>query len=67
MRPFHWFKATTWQQLRDRLIAASADAWLEVHLDGDKMTLQVVEPSADAVAQLAPLNESYLCPPICPH
>jgi len=66
MRPFHWFKASTWQQLRDRLNAASDDAWLEVHQDGEAMTLEVVEPGQDAVARLVPLNESYRCPPICP-
>jgi len=67
MKPFHWFKFSTWSQLRDRLNAASELAWLEVHQDGDAMTLQVVEPGTEAVIREAPLNESYVCPPICPH
>lgn len=62
---FHWFGPESVTKLRDALNAATAAARLEVHTDGEAMTLHVVEPDAAAVAG-GGVNESHVCPPFCP-
>jgi hypothetical protein len=37
-----------------------------VHEDAHGMTLHVVEPGRDIVAQGGGINESHTCPPVCP-
>jgi hypothetical protein len=66
-RPYWWFQGATVAALRERLNAASPDAVLEVHLNGEKMTLDVVEPdAARGEERVTALNESFICPPVCP-
>ena len=63
---FHWFRGATVETLKDRLNAGNVDR-LEVHQDGDSMTLVVVYgPVTAPEVHTSPLNESFLCPPICP-
>jgi hypothetical protein len=65
-RPYWWFRGATVAALKERLNAASPEAILEVHLDGQKMTLDVVEPDATPGEERAgALNESFICPPVC--
>lgn len=67
VEPFWWFGAPTVRELYDRLGAAGPDtARLEVHLSGKKMTLEVIADSSTA-SRIQPLNDSHVCPPICPH
>jgi hypothetical protein len=62
-RPYWWFEGASVAALIERL---SADARLEVHLDGEKMTFRVV-PLGGALSPLdPPINESHICPPQCP-
>jgi hypothetical protein len=65
-RPYWWFKGASVTELTERL-NATPFARLEVHLDGDTMTL-VVAPDGPgaAAAVLPPINESFVCPPRCP-
>ena len=68
MKPYWWFQGATVASLKAALEAAGADPRLEVHLDGDKMTLLVV-PAAGATLSAppyGPLDESHVCPPDCP-
>lgn len=66
-RPFHWFKGASVELLVERLIDANpATARLEVHQEGDKMTFVVVAEDVKVMAVPAPINDSFLCPPICP-
>jgi hypothetical protein len=54
-------------EFREKLNAASDDARIEVHQDGDKMTLHVVEPvQAMDGGGGGGTNDSHLCPPVCP-
>lgn len=65
--PYWWFTAPTVRELYDRLSEAGPDtARLEVHLSGDKMTLEVIGEDDAARTRPQPLNDSRVCPPICP-
>jgi hypothetical protein len=65
-KPFWWFEGASVTALLERL-TANPDARLEVHLDGEKMTFIVASKRADAAAPFdPPINESHICPPICP-
>lgn len=64
---FWWFQGASVEQLFAELEAAGENARLEVHLDGQHMTLHVV------AAGITPqegggggINESHVCPPVCP-
>lgn len=63
---YHWFGPVSTQALRELLNAASRDAQLQVHQDGQAMTLHVVEPS-DVVTEGGGggVNDSHVCPPDC--
>jgi len=67
---FTWFPAETTQKLTAQLTAAGPDARLEVRQQGTAMTLQVVMPGDATVGRapvrFEPLNDSRICPPICP-
>ena len=68
MKPYWWFQGATVEKLTSDLQAAGADARLEVRLEGDHMTLQVV-PAAGMTTNgplYGPLDESHVCPPDCP-
>jgi len=63
---FHWFRGATVDALKDQLNAGNVDR-IEVHHDGDAMTFHVIygaTPTPEVHA--TPLNESFICPPICP-
>lgn len=66
---FHWFRGATVDALRVHLNAGPVDR-LEVHQDGEKMTLVVVYAHDEAApipgTRTEPLNESWICPPVCP-
>ncbi len=70
--PYWWFQGASVVALADRLAACDpATARLEVRLTGDKLTFRVVPTQALATALGDPpeppdINESFLCPPICP-
>lgn len=65
---FHWFQGASVRELYNRLGSGNPDtAILEVHLDGDKMTLEVVvEGGVEKSSRTPPINDSHLCPPQCP-
>lgn len=64
-RPFVWFDPAAVQALRERLNAASPDAWLEVHEEGKHTTLYVREPGYGEVtaASGGGINDAHVCPP----
>ena len=63
-QPFWWFEGKSIEHLVRALMDAGPDARLEVHSGpGDKLFLRVVD--ANKVAG-DPINDSRLCPPICP-
>jgi hypothetical protein len=67
-RPYWWFKGASVTELCDRL-NDTPNARLEVRIDDNqKMTLTVVPdgPSTAAAPFDPPINESHVCPPICP-
>ena len=66
MKPYWWFQGASVASLIAALEAAGADARLEVHLDGDKMTLFVVPTGGAAVASGGGIDDSHVCPPQCP-
>lgn len=62
-----WFGPETTVPLRDQLNATlEGGARLEVRGNGRAMTLTVVPLGPTALAAFAPLNKSFVCPPICP-
>lgn len=67
VRPYHWFQGASVRELYDRIGAAGPDtARVEMHIDGDKMTLEVIGAAeADRASRNPPINDSRLCPPIC--
>lgn len=66
-RPFIWFGPTSVQALRALLAAASPAARLEIHEEKDDgFTLHVVEPGAVVIEGGGGVNESHVCPPLCP-
>jgi len=64
-KPFWWFQGASVQELTARL-QADTNVRLEVHLAGDKMTLEVVSNDATAARINPPINDSHICPPQCP-
>jgi hypothetical protein len=71
--PFWWFQGASVVELAERLAACGpATARLEVRLSEDrKLTFRVVPTQKFATAMGDPpeppdINESFLCPPICP-
>lgn len=64
---YHWFQGASVRELYDRLTAAGpvASTRLEVRISGDKMTLEVVGETQSAQRN-PPINDSRVCPPICP-
>lgn len=67
-KKFWWFQGASVRELYSRLSGTNPDtARLEVHLTGDKMTLEViVDGGVEAASRTPPINESRVCPPICP-
>lgn len=65
---FIWFPPETTAKLSAQLQNAGPDARLELRLSGSTATLQVVMPGTGerAAIQFEPLNDSRVCPPICP-
>lgn len=65
---YWWFQGASVRELYDRIGTANPDtARLEARPSGDKLTFRVVAESATAEASTADINESKVCPPICPH
>lgn len=67
---FWWFQGTTVLALRDRLAKATDITILKCIPEGDKLLLDVVEPVPTVVPEVSPagpLNDSFICPPVCPH
>lgn len=66
---YHWFQGASVRELHERLSAVNLDtARLEIRTEGDKMTLDVVaEGEATDLTRTPPINDSRICPPICPH
>jgi hypothetical protein len=62
---FWWFEGATVAALSAQLMDAGPAARLEVHIAGEEMTLHVIQPGDHAA--LKPLNDSFVCPPNCPH
>jgi len=69
---FYWFQGASVQQLSAALMAADpSTARLEVHQVGEKMWLHVIPATtARAVSEtsgaLPAIDDSFVCPPICP-
>jgi len=66
MPRFWWFQGPTVEQLTEELLAAGADARLEVYPHGDELTLRVVAPGDKTLVERGTMNESHPCPPLCP-
>ena len=66
-KQFWWFQGDSVNQLTTDLLEAGDGARLEVHLNGDAMTLFVKSGSA-VVAEGGGggINDSHICPPVCP-
>lgn len=62
---FWWFRGASVADLRTYLNGAP-ESRLEVHLDGDKMTLHVIAEGAGPQEAGGFVNDSHLCPPSCP-
>lgn len=67
---FWWFQGEAVKTLFERLLLADPEtARLEVHLDGRKMTFRVV-PTVEGVGIESHtdehINDSHVCPPVCP-
>lgn len=65
-RPFWWFQGKSVEELTEALINAGSSARLEVHLDGQDMTLHVVPLIALEGGGGGGINDSHVCPPQCP-
>lgn len=70
-QPYWWFQGATVRELFDRLERHGPDtAILTVEQKGDSLYLNVRPKGHAADALLAecdePLNDSRICPPICP-
>lgn len=64
-RRYWWFRGESVAELTKRL-HETENARLEVHLAGDKMTLEVVDEGVVTTSRTPPINESHVCPPQCP-
>lgn len=65
---YWWFGPETVEPLKERLAAAGSGARLEVRLHAnDKLWLRIVPAGVTSEAAAGnDLNESHICPPICP-
>ena len=67
-RPYWWFQGDSVAALRNALEGAGENPRLEVHLDGQAMTLHVFH--AGEIGELADggggINDAHICPPVCP-
>lgn len=64
--PYWWFDGESFEQLRSLIAGAGAGSRLEVHIDGKQMTLHVVPSSIGPSESGGVVNQSHICPPICP-
>ena len=62
-RPFHWFQGASVEELTRQLVA-NPGARLEVHQDGQDMTLLIVPPGVVAEGG-GGIDDSHICPPDC--
>jgi len=63
---FHWFQGASVVKLREALNAAGDGARVEVHdEEGDRMVIYVYAPDK-AFAEGGGINDSFICPPVCP-
>jgi len=62
---FWWFRGASVDQLRVYLAGVSSPR-LEVHLDGDRMTLHVIPEATGPTEAGGFVNDSHVCPPHCP-
>jgi len=68
-RPFYWFSGESVRELRRQLDVVGDDARVEFYPEGDDATIEVHEPTQEGVAplrSLPPINDSHICPPMCP-
>lgn len=65
-RKFWWFRGASVEQLKTHLSGVGPECRLEVHLDGDEMTLHVVPESLGPTEGGGSTNDSHVCPPHCP-
>lgn len=68
-KPFWWITGASFAALKAQFAAATGpDARLEVREGGKGLTFLVVDPSQDTAASAhAPVDDTFLCPPVCPH
>ena len=68
MNPYWWFQGASVEALTMQLNAAGPGARLEVHREGEKLTLYVKKPATDVepMGGGGPIDDSHLCPPSCP-
>jgi hypothetical protein len=63
---FHWFQGASVIKLREELNRAGDEARLEVHQEeGDQMVFYIIAPG-ELRAEGGGINDSFICPPICP-
>jgi hypothetical protein len=66
-RPYWWYQGESVKKIRAELNAAGDEARIEVHLDGNDMTVHVIPPVAPAGGGGGGgTNDSHVCPPSCP-
>jgi hypothetical protein len=69
-KPYHWFQGASVRELYDQIGAIGPDtARVEVRQAGNKMTFDVLDPAApvEDTQRIQPaINDSKVCPPICP-
>jgi len=65
---FHWIQGASVVELDRRLQAAGPDsARMEVRLDSaNRMTFRIVRAGVTTRSVVADVNDSRICPPICP-
>jgi hypothetical protein len=63
---FWWFRGESVQQLIAHLIGVGPECRLEVHINGDAMTLHVIPESVGPSEAGGTTNKSFICPPFCP-
>jgi len=63
---FWWFRGDSVEQLKTQLNGVGPECRLEVHIDGDAMTLHVVSEAVGPAEAGGVTNHSFVCPPFCP-